>query len=79
MRTTMNLEDRLVKELMEVTRARSRTEAIHQAIAELVRRKKLEELKALSGKVRIADNWRALEAAELKHQAARERHGRRRR
>ncbi len=79
MRTTMNLEGRLVKELMEVTGAKSKTAAIHQAIAELVRRKKLEELKALSGKVRIADNWRALEAAELTHQAARERHGRRRR
>jgi Arc/MetJ family transcription regulator len=78
-RTTMNLDDRLIKELMEVTGARSRTEAVHQAIAELVRRKKLEELKALSGKVRIADNWRALEAAELGHQAARERHARRRR
>lgn len=79
MRTTMNLDDRLVSELMDVTGAKSRTEAIHRAIAELIRRKKLEELKALSGKVRIADNWRALEAAELKDQAARERHARRRR
>lgn len=79
MRTTMSLDDRLVKELMEVTGAKSRTEAIHWAIAELIRRKKLEELKALSGKVRIADNWQALEAAELRHQAVRERHARRRR
>jgi metal-responsive CopG/Arc/MetJ family transcriptional regulator len=79
MRTTMSLDERLVNELMEVTGAKSRTEAIHRAIAELIRRKKLEELKALSGKIRIADNWRALEAAELKEQAARERHARGRR
>ena len=79
MRTTMSLDERLIKELMEVTGAKSRTEAIHRAIAELIRRKKLEELKALSGKIRIADNWRALEAAELKEQAARERHARGRR
>ncbi|MEK7838059.1 MAG: type II toxin-antitoxin system VapB family antitoxin, partial [candidate division NC10 bacterium] len=69
MRTTMSLDERLVKELMEVTGAKSRTEAIHTAISELIRRKKLEELKALSGKIRIADNWRALEAAELKAHA----------
>jgi metal-responsive CopG/Arc/MetJ family transcriptional regulator len=79
MRTTMSLDGRLVKELMEVTGAKSRTEAIRTAIAELIGRKKLEELKALSGKIRIADNWQALEAAELKEQAARERHARGRR
>lgn len=79
MRTTMHLDERLVEELMAVTGAKSRTEAIHRAMAELIRRKKLEELKALSGKIRIADNWRALEAAELKEQAARERHARGRR
>src|SRR5438105_3707036 len=50
MRTTMSLDDRLAKELMAVTGAKSRTEAIHRAIAELIRRKKLEELKALFGK-----------------------------
>ena len=79
MRTTMSLDGRLVKELMEVTGVKSRTEAIRTAIAELIGRKKLEELKALSGKIRIADNWEALEAAELKEQAARERHARGRR
>ena len=79
MRTTMSLDDRLAKELMAVTGAKSRTEAIHRAIAELIRRKKLEELKALSGKIRITDNWQALEAAELKAQAARERRARGRR
>jgi len=79
MRTTMSLDERLVKELMEVTGAKSRTEAIHTAISELIRRKKLEELKALSGKIRIMDNWRALEAAELKAHATRGRHARGRR
>ena len=79
MRTTMRLDERVVKELMAVTGARSRTEAIHTAAAELIRRKKLEALKALSGKIRMADNWRALEAAELKEQAARGRRARGRR
>ena len=73
MRTTMSLDERLLKELMEVTGAKSRTEAIHTAISELIRRKKLEELKALSGKIRIADNWQELEELELKEQEKLER------
>ena len=79
MRTTMSLNDGLIKELMKVTGAKTKTEAIHLAISEFIRRKKLEGLKALSGKIRIADNWWALEAAGLKAHAARERHARGRR
>ena len=73
MRTTMILDDRLVRELMTVTGAKTRTEAIHLAISELIRRRKLEGLKALSGRVRLADNWQALEEIELKEQTRRER------
>jgi Arc/MetJ family transcription regulator len=77
MRTTMNLDDRLMKELMTVTGAKTKTEAIHLAISELIRRKKLEELKALSGKVRIADNWQELEELEVKKQEERRSRGHR--
>jgi hypothetical protein len=73
MRTTMILDDRLVKELMAVTKAKTRTEAVHLAIAELIRRRKLDGLKALSGRVRLADNWRALEEIELKEDVRQER------
>ena len=73
MRTTMRLDDKLIKELMAVTGARTKTEAIHLAISEFIRRKKLEGLKALSGKIRIADNWQELEELELKEQEKLER------
>jgi Arc/MetJ family transcription regulator len=78
MRTTLSLDPGLIKELMSLTGAKTKTEAIHLAVSELVRRKKLEGLKALSGKVRLADNWRELEELELKAQAT-ERHARGRR
>jgi hypothetical protein len=73
MRTTMSLDDGLIKELMDVTGARTKTEAIHLAISEFIRRKKLEGLKALSGKIRVADNWQELEELELKEQEKQER------
>jgi hypothetical protein len=72
MRTTMSLDDGLIKELMDVTGARTKTEAIHLAISEFIRRKKLEGLLALEGKVHINLDWRELEEQELKAQAERE-------
>lgn len=66
MRITVSLDDRLMKELTDVTRAKTKSDAIHLAVSEFVRRKKLEGLKALSGKIHIADHWRKFEKHELK-------------
>ena len=79
MRTTMRLEGALIKELMAVTGAKTKTEAIHLAISEFLRRKKIEGLLALEGKVRLDLDWRELEELELKAQADRERRWRGRR
>ncbi|HEX6726138.1 MAG TPA: type II toxin-antitoxin system VapB family antitoxin [Nitrospira sp.] len=40
MRTTLNLNEKLIRELMVVTSAKTKTDAIHQAASELIRRKK---------------------------------------
>ncbi len=73
MRTTLNLDDGLVQELMKMTKAGTKTEAIHLAISEFIRRRKIEGLLALEGKVPIDVGWRELEERELKSQAERER------
>lgn len=79
MRTTLSLDDVLIRELMEATKAKTKTEAIHLAISEFVRRKKLEGLKALSGKIHLDLDWRELEEQELNAQEERERRWRGRR
>jgi Arc/MetJ family transcription regulator len=71
MRTTLSLDDKLITELMAVTGARTKTEAIHLAIAEFLRKKKVEGLLALEGKVHLDLDWRELEELELKAQAER--------
>ena len=68
MRTTLNLDDQLLTELMRVTEAKTKTDAIQEAMADLVRRKKLEKLKALSGKIRLQSNWKQREKAEVRRQ-----------
>ena len=79
MRTTLNLDDALLKELMSVTKAKTKVKAIHLAISEFLRSKKLEELLSLEGKIHLDLDWQQLEEEELKAQADRERlwHGRR--
>jgi len=54
MRTTLDLDEKLVTEVMKTTKAKTKTEAIHLAMAALIRREKIEQLKALSGKLRIS-------------------------
>ena len=44
MRTTLDLDEGLVSELMKATQAKTKTEAIHQAMADLNSRKKLDRL-----------------------------------
>ena len=79
MRTTLNLDDDLIRELMKTTRAKTKTDAIHQAISDMIRRKKQAKLKSLSGKIRINFDWRKQEDVEIRQQKklARRWHGRR--
>jgi len=73
MRTTLNLDDALIKELMAATKAKTKTEAIHQALSEFVRRQKRQRLKALSGQIHLDLDWRQIEEEEMKAEAERER------
>jgi len=79
MRTTLNLDDKLVAELMEATQAKTKTEAIHRAMAELIRKTKVEQLKSLSGRLSITDASKSQRRAEKKRQTLHQRlsHGRR--
>lgn len=79
MRTTLDLNEKLIRELMDVTSAKTKTEAIHQAASELIRKRKLDRLKSLSGKIRLDLDWKKLEQAEIHHQTSlrRRRHGHR--
>ncbi len=70
MRTTLDLSEKLIRELMNVTGAQTKTDAIHQAAAELIRRKKLDQLKSLSGAIHLDLDWKSLEEAEIRHQVS---------
>jgi len=79
MRTTLAIDEKLLEEAMKCTGEKTRTAVVNRALKEFVRRKKLEGLKNLSGKIHIDLDWRKMEEEELKamKEHERARHGRR--
>jgi hypothetical protein len=65
MRTTINLKEELISDLMRRTKSRTKTQAIETAVKEYLQKKAIEDLIALSGKVNIAPDWQREEEAEL--------------
>ena len=53
MRTTLNVDDDIFREVMKVTRAKTKTEAVRVALTEYVRLKRKEQLLALRGRFEV--------------------------
>ena len=66
MRTTVNIQDDLMEELLDMTKAKSRTKAIELSIREYIEKKSIENIVALSGKINIDSDWQKMEENELK-------------
>lgn len=49
MRTTVTLEKDTLDELMDATKARSKAKAVREAVAEYIRRRKIDRIKSLKG------------------------------
>lgn len=53
MRTTLNIPENLLSEAMKVTRARTKTEVIKQALENIIRKNKIQKLKTYRGKLQL--------------------------
>lgn len=65
MRTTLNIDDWIFQDLLSLTAAKTKTEAVRTALTEYLRMKRKEKLLALRGKVDIDPDWQNLRQAEL--------------
>ena len=75
MRATLNIPDELIDEVQRLSGQKAKTQAIVTVMEDYVRRKKLEELLALRGKISIDYDWKREEEAELKAAEERESYG----
>lgn len=53
MRTTLDLPPKLIEEAQRILGVSSKSDAVVLSLTEIVRRKRLEELKAMRGKIRL--------------------------
>jgi hypothetical protein len=68
MSTVVNLTEQELADLRELTRQADNEAAIRTAMGEFVRYARRMQLKTLSGKVQMDENWQELEAAELRNE-----------
>jgi Arc/MetJ family transcription regulator len=56
----LNIDDDLMRFVLEETGARTKTQAVREVLIDFVRRKKIEKLIQLQGKVRFSSGWKTL-------------------
>jgi hypothetical protein len=65
MRTTLNIDDLLMKKLLEITKEKSKTRAITTAIKDYIKKKQIKKILSYQGKLDIENNWQQLEKEEI--------------
>ena len=62
MRTTVDIDGKLLDRVIALTGEKSKSKAVCRALEEYVRRQSIEELRAMAGTIDLVDNW-----YELRH------------
>lgn len=65
MRTTLNIKDDVIKQIVELTGAKNKSHAVNEALEAYVREKQMQKLLELRGKLHLEDNWKRLREMEL--------------
>ncbi len=65
MRTTINIKSNILEEVMHLTAAKNKSQAINEALETYVREKRMQKLLDLKGKLSLEENWKALREMEL--------------
>jgi len=62
MRTTLDVDEKLVKDVVEATGETTKSKAVGKALKEYIRQKRIQELRDMAGTIDLVDNW-----YELRH------------
>lgn len=66
MRTTLHVDPGLLKAVVASTREKNKGKAVSKALEEYGRRKRIEELRAMAGRIDLVDNLEELEELEIR-------------
>jgi Arc/MetJ family transcription regulator len=65
MRTTINIKDEVIKQVVEYTGAKNMSQAVNEVLETFVREKRKQKLFELKGKLKLEDNWQKLREMEI--------------
>ena len=63
--TTLDVDERLLNSVIKITGEKSKSKAVNKALEEYIQKVKIQQLKSLSGKVKIIDTWQNWRKMEL--------------
>lgn len=66
MRTTIHIDDEIFTDLMRMTKASTKTEAVRIALNDYIRMRRKQKLLSLRGNLDLSDNWRELRDLEIR-------------
>ena len=65
MRTTINIKDEVIKQVVEYTGAKNMSQAVNEVLEMFVREKRKQKLFGLKGNLNLEDNWQKLREMEI--------------
>ena len=65
MRTTLNIKDEVLDQVIEITGAKNKSQAVNQALEAFLLEKQVQRLLNLRGKLKLEENWTELRELEL--------------
>jgi len=65
MRTTLNVDEKILGEIMAITGAKNRSQAVNLVLQDFVQKKRLQKLLDLRGTLHLENNWQKLREMEL--------------
>ncbi|MEJ2587570.1 MAG: type II toxin-antitoxin system VapB family antitoxin [Deltaproteobacteria bacterium] len=65
MRTTLNVDEKNLTEIMKLTGAKNRSQAINFVLQDFVKKKRLQKLLELRGNLHLDNNWKDVREMEM--------------
>ena len=57
MRTTLDVDEKLIEEVKKLTKEKSKGKAVNRALEEYIRRQRIDDLRSMLGKTDLVDGW----------------------
>ncbi|MBT4289686.1 MAG: type II toxin-antitoxin system VapB family antitoxin [Deltaproteobacteria bacterium] len=65
MRTTLNLNEEIILQVMSFTEMKNKSQAVNKVLEEYVRKKKKQALLKMKGTLHLEDNWKQIRKMEV--------------